>query len=261
MLKNIIINLILCILLLSNNAKAGLSVFPTKIKFEGKDRYEEIIITNRSKKTETYRASLEKIIIDENNDITISKEDRPIKKMIRYSPRSNIRVKPSKSQTVRIMLRKPKDLKAGIYSTHIKIETLPEESLGIDAQSTENALGKGQIGLKLMPLMSFSVPVKIKHGNIDFSSKAEIESFEIDTEKNSVLVKLKKIGLDTKKSKIKIIHRDKNNKVLSVDKNIALPSYLDKINITIDVDKEYLNLKNKKIEVIIEDREKKDKTS
>ncbi len=85
--------------------------------------------------------------------------------MLRYSPRQ-VTLQPGTAQTVRIMLRKPADLAEGEYRSHLLFDKLPEPDAG---NSIENRGTGGQIGVTMNALVGASMPVIVRHGNLNAS--------------------------------------------------------------------------------------------
>lgn len=149
------------------SALADLMLHPTRVVFENNRRTAQLEIINRGDRTEVYRISLaRKRMTDTGEFVTV---DAPMTgeqfadDFIRYSPRQ-IELAPGATQAVRLMLRKPADLAAGEYRSHLVFERIPDPEATSGAPST----GVGaDLEIKLVPLVNVSVPLIVRHGETD----------------------------------------------------------------------------------------------
>ena len=147
------------------SAVADLSVFPTRIVFEGARRAAEVDLVNPGTKPVTYRLSMVHRRMTENGEFlnieTALEGERFADALVRYSPRQ-IELAPGGSQVVRLMLRKPADLAAGEYRSHLMFEEIPEVEANKPLAPGEPAPSEPSI--KLIATLNITIPVIVRHG-------------------------------------------------------------------------------------------------
>lgn len=144
----------------------ALGVSPTHVVFEGRTRTAEVVLINRGDRAATYRVSFRNLRMREDgryDELEVpGPSDHPAQDLIRFAPRE-VHLAPGGTQTVRLMLRKPGDLAAGEYRSHLYFEQLPPESAGNDIDAD---LGPDQLSVKLIPLFGVSIPVLVRQGEL-----------------------------------------------------------------------------------------------
>lgn len=158
--------LVLVSLLGARTASADLMLYPTRVVLENKQRAAQVEMINRGDKPETYRISLVNRRMTETGEIVEARQAEPgeqfADEMVRYSPRQ-VTLQPGVSQTVRLSVRKPAELAAGEYRSHLQFDRLPdvegEASLENSAR-TDNR----QLSVMLKALVGASIPVIVRHG-------------------------------------------------------------------------------------------------
>lgn len=147
-------------------ALGGLQVLPTRIVFEGRTRAAQVTVINNGTVPATYRISFKNLRMREDGSYEDIKKAHPDEKsssdLIRYSPRQVV-IPPGKSQAVRLVLRKRRDLPPGEYRSHMLFRALPPENAGKDIESL--AGDKKDIRIQLIPVFGITIPVIIRHGN------------------------------------------------------------------------------------------------
>ena len=145
----------------------GVSVSPQRIVFEGRTRSSQVTLINNSTKPVTYRISFKNMQMKE--DGTFVQIDKPqaggrfADKLIRYSPRE-VTVPGKGTQTVRLMVRKPRDLEEGEYRSHMLFKALPPPDAGADIETL--TVKKGEIKISIIPILSISIPIIVRHGKL-----------------------------------------------------------------------------------------------
>lgn len=150
-------------------AQASLLISPMRVVFDDRERGKTVAIINGSNKTNTYRIEMINLKQLPNGEYEELKDEESFqgtgfyaKDMIRTSPRQ-VTLKPGERQSVRISLRKPANLADGEYRSHLKFVQLPSPEM-LD-QNPNNA------GIKLYMLTGFSIPVQVRQGQPNVSSK------------------------------------------------------------------------------------------
>lgn len=147
-------------------AMASLMLHPTRLVFDKNQRAAQVELINNSTESATYRISLVNRRMSETGQFSAVDTPGPGEQfadaMLRYSPRQ-ITLAPGTTQTVRVMLRKPAELAAGEYRSHLHFEKLPnaEGNTSIEAGQPDQR----QIGVVLNVLVGVSIPVIVRHGD------------------------------------------------------------------------------------------------
>lgn len=184
--------LLLTGLLLSTQAYANLLISPTKTTFLDNDRTKEIILINDGTETQTYRISWIERKVTESGDVR-GLTDQELKtypiasKYLRFSPRQ-VTLKPQERQTIKLVLRRAKNMADGDYRSYLMMQALPNQKQ-IDTV-TQDA------GIQLNMLMSYALPVVIRQGQADASVTMGNQSFSYNTARKSgqVSVELSRTG-------------------------------------------------------------------
>ncbi len=160
----------------ANAQGAGdLIVTPTRVVFEGRTRAAQLGLVNRGSETATFRISVINMKMGENGELTeIARPEEGqqfAESLFRYSPRQ-VTLEPGASQAIRILLRKPADLAAGEYRSHMMMRGIPN----VQSQSIEN-LQTGSASVQLIPVFGIAVPVIIRHGDLAYDIKIDGTEF------------------------------------------------------------------------------------
>lgn len=159
---------LLCFLLLSGTVSAELMLYPTRVVFENNQRSAQLELINQGDSVATYRISLVNRRMGSDGSFAAAETARPgeqfADELLRYSPRQ-VTLEPGAGQTVRIMVRKPANLDAGEYRSHLLFTKQPEANPrnGQPQVDTES----GEIGISVSLLIGASIPVIVRHGNTE----------------------------------------------------------------------------------------------
>jgi hypothetical protein len=165
-------------LLLPCAAFADLMLFPTRIVFD-KQRAAQVELMNQGKTPETYRIHLVNRRMGPNGEFIAIDQPGPGEQfadaMLRYSPRQ-VTIPPGGSQVVRILLRKPDDLAAGEYRSHLQFDRVAEAS---GANSVEEVARRGgqEVGVTIQALVGASIPVIVRQG--ETSAKLDLADLAV----------------------------------------------------------------------------------
>jgi P pilus assembly chaperone PapD len=139
----------------------SLLVAPTRVVFSGNIRAAEISLINTGTHAATYRISLVRLRMGESGEMQEIKNaeagERFADGLVRFSPQQ-VTLEPRVSQTVRMALRKPANLEAGEYRSHLLFRQIP---------STEAPAGESEsegLSVRLIPVFGISIPVIVRHG-------------------------------------------------------------------------------------------------
>lgn len=146
----------------SAQGAGDLVVSPTRVVFEGRDLSAQLSLVNKGSGTATCRITFVNMrMSDTGNLFEIEKEnpgERFAEQYVRYAPRQ-VTLKPGASQTIRLLLRKPGDLPAGEYRSHMMFRAVPKSG----AASIERPKGEGG-RVEPVPVYGITIPVIIRQG-------------------------------------------------------------------------------------------------
>ena len=155
----------LLVLLPLRPALADLMVAPTRIVFDNKQRTAQLDLINSGAEPATYRISVVNRRMSETGEFSAIDSPGPGEQfageLLRYSPRQVV-LAPGAGQTVRISLRKPADLPAGEYRSHLIFEKIAAAK-GATSIEAQNAPA-GEVSIQLTMLAGLSIPVIVRHG-------------------------------------------------------------------------------------------------
>jgi P pilus assembly chaperone PapD len=161
--RRLLLALLTAVALLPQLALADLMLYPTRVVFEKNQRTTQVDLINNGNEPATYRISLVNQRMGEDGQF-LEVDTAPLPgelfaaDMVQFSPRQ-VTLQPGTSQTVRVMVRKPADLAAGEYRSHLHFEKVPEAR---GATSVEAGKEK-EIGIVLTALIGASIPVIVRH--------------------------------------------------------------------------------------------------
>ena len=151
----------------SAQGSGDLVVAPTRVVLEGRTRSEQLALVNKGAESATYRITLINMRMGVDGSMTEISEPNEgeafADRLVRYSPRQ-VTLAPGASQAVRLIARKPKDLKPGEYRSHMMFRSVPK----VQSQSVENAASEGS-SATLIPVFGIAIPVIVRHGELEYS--------------------------------------------------------------------------------------------
>ena len=160
----------------SVSAYADLMITPYRVAFEDRDRTKQITIVSRASEPKTYRIFFRQQKMLESGEYKVLPDDAQdiprASDIVRYGPRQ-VLLAPGERQAIKLSLRRPADLPPGEYRSHLVMEQLPEAQ-----QTTLNPKNTKGIGLQLYLKMEFSIPVIVRHGDLDTSVSLDGFQFE-----------------------------------------------------------------------------------
>lgn len=165
----------------SSLAHAGgdLLVTPTRLVMEGRNRAAEIGLVNTGKETATYRISLVNQrmtrmgAFERVTTATSPTGEWFAANLVRYFPRQVV-LQPGESQTVRLEVRKPANLKEGEYRSHMLFRAVPTEASKLDGDAEDTG-----INIRLNPIYGLSIPIIVRHGKT--SAKVTLEKPRLES--------------------------------------------------------------------------------
>ena len=159
-MKKLVVLAVLCSMAVC--ASAGIMIYPKYVFFDDKTKSAEVTLINSSEtESANYRISITYQKQNPDGSYTPVEagefpEDNAAQ-VLRYSPRS-VLLKPSQSQTIRILKRIPGKAKPGEYVGYVTFtEVLLEKA------ATKEDLKPGSMSVKITPIPSFSIPVFVRY--------------------------------------------------------------------------------------------------
>ncbi|NRB23575.1 molecular chaperone [Shewanella sp.] len=168
-MNSLLFRVIKCSLILicchSGYLQASLLISPTQVTLNDRERSTSLVLINTGQETRTYRLSWQQKSVLENGSYhNLTEEEAKTfptaSGMIRFSPKQ-VTLKPDERQTIRLAVRRPKGLADGEYRSHLLLKALPPKS-----PESSNVNG---IRIKLNVVMSYSLPIIVRQGEIDAS--------------------------------------------------------------------------------------------
>jgi P pilus assembly chaperone PapD len=154
-------------LLAAAPASADLMLYPTRIVFDKNQRAAQLELINNGQESATYRISVVNRRMSETGEFSAVDSPLPGEQfagdLLRYSPRQVV-LAPGGGQTIRISLRKPAELPAGEYRSHLQFDRVPEASAASSIDAPGPKLAAGEVGVQLKALIGASIPVIVRHG-------------------------------------------------------------------------------------------------
>ena len=159
------------------NAAGQLMVSPTRIVFEGNERTQKVNLINNGSETGRYRISFVRRKMTEDGKFEEVSENEPgmySDDIVRFSPRQ-VTLQPGQSQTVRLMLRKKRDMQDGEYRSHMLFQSLPDPATSdINILTDNNSTG---LTVQLIPVVGITIPIIVRQGKL--SSTISLSDFEL----------------------------------------------------------------------------------
>lgn len=151
MFNKLTVILLLSFCFFSQTVMANLLISPTRISFDERQRTAKVTVINTSEEYKTYRVQWsEKQSTSTGGYVTLLEPTATsLSPMTRLSPKQ-MRLAPGEKQTVKIAIRKPKQLADGEYRSHLLFQALPNEN----PNSTSS--------IKINMIMSYSIPVILR---------------------------------------------------------------------------------------------------
>lgn len=165
-MKKLVVLAALCSMAVS--ATAGIMIYPKYLFLDDKTKSAQVTLINSSPlEASNYRVTLTYKKQNPDGSYTeVATEEIPADsatKLLRYSPRS-VMLKPSQSQTIRVLKRIPANLEPGEYVGYITFtEVLLEKA------ATKQSLQPGTFSVKITPIPSFSIPIFVRYKVKDFA--------------------------------------------------------------------------------------------
>ena len=233
-------------------------IAPTRVVFEGRTRSITIKLINPNTTPQTYKISLISIRTDEYGTRTeVQSPDESelfAQEMIQFSPR-RATIPPQGWQTVRLMVRKPKDLPEGEYRTQLKVTPVP------GAKTLDPQGDKDNIAINIDIVFHVSIPIIVRHGQVDVALTPQEPRLITKNQQYFLETKIERSGLTSVFADVKAFFTPLDGPGQKIQlgevKGISIYSQNNDQIVYIPV-KDRDALTRGKIEIEITNREKKD---
>lgn len=159
-----------CMSLAQAQGLGDLAVAPTRVVMEGRTRSAQVSLLNKGTDTAVYRISIINMQMSESGEYRRVEETGTAggfaDSLVRFAPRQ-VELQPGKSQTVRIILRKPPGLQEGEYRSHILFQAVPDPQTGqsVEMQTTDEGMS-----IRLVVVPAITIPLIVRHGELSASA-------------------------------------------------------------------------------------------
>ncbi len=194
----------------ASEASAQLLISPLRVIFEGRDRSATVIVTNQSDQAATYRLEWqEKAATPDGQYQDIAEPDpsmRIASPYVRFSPRQ-VTLAPGERQQVRLALRRPADLAAGEYRSHLAFVVIDERQRRAARQS-----GQGGAAIQVFMNLGFAIPVIVRNGQGSTGVSLAGAEFSVDElNRLGLKVQLRRDGNFSAYGRLRIYWRQNQN--------------------------------------------------
>jgi P pilus assembly chaperone PapD len=231
-------------------ANADLLITPLRAVFQDRERSTIVTLINTGEKTNTYRIGWKLLKMKEGiggYEPVETFTDRDgnnlaADKMVRFSPRQ-VTIEPQGRQRIRLSLRRPGDLADGEYRAHLTFTRLAKipQNTGAD----ENIRGQQMM---LHANIAFSIPVIVRHGNIQAVATLENPEFMVPPpnagdQRTLLMVDIKSASKFSSYGRLRAYWKKPNGKEEQVGilNNIAVFPEVDVRRVGIPMEKPRLN--------------------
>lgn len=227
----IVVLSILFVLMTANAvyAKAGMLLFPTRVVLDNNERSTKLTIKNTGKTRGLYRIEMVEMEMKREGGARALEEDEEsmysAKKISRISPR-RVLVEADSTQSVRIAVRKPKNLEEGEYRSHIKV-TMLEDNVDENGRPIEVVQNDDDnFGIQIKARLVNIIPLIIRHGQTQNTvniGELSLKLAQSDEERTTLIIPIQRTGNQSSLGNIKVEHIDDGkNTVLKMQSGVAV---------------------------------------
>lgn len=178
-------------------AYAGLLINPKRIVLADKERNATLDLMNEGSSVARYQIFFEQKMMNADGAIV----DQPVtdnsdssyfaKDMIRYSPR-RVDIQPGATQTIRLAVRRPRDLSDGEYISHLVFKEIPAKVEAGDQDQPEDK----KLKLAFRPTLKIAIPIIVRKGELQAKTTMSQIAYTPETGNHGELsFKLERSGL------------------------------------------------------------------
>lgn len=145
-------------------AQGDLMIFPRRVVFEGKQKSQDLHLTNTGQDSANFVVSIVEIKMNDDGSFETITEAEPgqnfAEPYLRFFPR-NVVLAPGETQVVKIQLTKTSQLLEGEYRSHIYFRAVPDVKPLGEAETIDDSTS---IGVVLTPIFGITIPAIIRVG-------------------------------------------------------------------------------------------------
>ena len=165
----------LCAFLSVSKAYADITITPTRVVFEDRDRFSEVTLVNSGNKAETYDIGWQFYRMFEGREapyelVESSVTEFDLTQHMVYTPR-RVTLAPGAKQKIRLALRRPPEVQPGEYRAHMTFKGVRDD-LNTDGQAATTTSAAVKINV------SYSIPVVFRAGEPDIAASIDNVSFQ-----------------------------------------------------------------------------------
>lgn len=177
----------------ATGAKVGagnINLSPKRVTFDAAGHAQTVYVFNRGTAPETYSVALvDRVMMPDGRIVNPADEVKDTqaaalaaklkspKDFIVFTPR-RVTLGPGESQVIRLRPMKSGDLAEGEYRTHLTITQVPPEDTGLTAEQAAGAANSKEVSVRIIPLLSISIPVILRQGAVDV--RAGLQSARVE---------------------------------------------------------------------------------
>ncbi len=221
----------LCLVLFE--ASANMTMNPKRVLLENRERSSGLVVKNTTNAETRYEVTFKELMMNEQGVFERVDEEAEYpyaaSQFIRFSPRA-FTLKPGASQTIRLLVRKPGNLQPGEYRSHLTVSEVPAEFDDSD-----------QNQVALIPVMSMSVPVIVRHGKLEGGASISGHQIQYEEDKTFLELTLDRVGALSSFGTIDVYQSDKKSLLIGRAKGISILPPLKRRVIRIPLDENLMN--------------------
>jgi len=163
-----------------------LLIHPTRVNFSTDERSQFLTVANTSDEVSTYQLMWkENIALPDGGYREMEEAEKgqyPLaSQFIRFSPRQ-VTLRPGERQTVKLLLRRARNLEQGEYRSHLMFKAIPA------ANKDKKEANRPTMSINMV--LNFAIPVSLRVGNYDVQVRASEPVIQFDKAQNSGYVYL-----------------------------------------------------------------------
>lgn len=152
-------------------AQADILITPTRVVFEGRDRFGVVTLANNGDTASTYKMDWRFFRMQEQGPAYVRVQGEEValdlSKYIVFSPRQ-VTLQPGASQKVRLALRRSEEIPDGDYHVHLSFSTVSNESLDIVEGQEPKAQPTSGMSVKIN--VGYTIPIVLRSGDVHVDS-------------------------------------------------------------------------------------------
>ena len=180
-MKKAILNIFVCLavmlsaLVIAKPVSADMLITPTRIVFEGRDRFGVVTLVNPGDKATTYEMGWRYFKMQESGNPYVAVgqpvTEFDLSKHVVFSPR-RVTLEPGAKQKIRLALRRPAEIPDGDYHVHLGFFVVPEAP-EVPIVNNDDTFGPKQPQANVKVNVSYTIPVVLRSGEVGVTSSIE----------------------------------------------------------------------------------------